>query len=223
MLDQARDNLGIEVARTLEHSRALLQEMIRLLNEGTEYFQPLLQRHAPLPPAPEVHVPTISLPLNVTGDKDFGSLLQLWEKKLRKYFSPLEPNRLTPPAWVDGSKGGSGKRFYERKDMMFELDAQVEHAYKTNKVKDDNRSKAVQRVLNAWRIKMAQYSFTDRSGTPRCTKLTPTDVARCLQEAVGQKKDAVTVKAGKPKDGIKQGFLYGNASDFLSVFKLSVL
>ena len=109
----------------------LCYRMIRLLNEGTEYFQALPQRPAPLPPAPEVHVPTISLPLNVTGDKDLGSLLQLWEKKLRKYFSPLEKERLTPPAWVDGSKG-SGKRYNERKDMLLELDAQVCHAYKIN-------------------------------------------------------------------------------------------
>ena len=34
VLDQARDNLGIEVASTFDHSRAILAEMIRLLDEG---------------------------------------------------------------------------------------------------------------------------------------------------------------------------------------------
>ncbi|DBA94117.1 TPA: hypothetical protein ACH3X1_001757 [Trebouxia sp. C0004] len=77
VLDQARDNLNIEVARTLDHSRDLLQEMIRLLNQGTEYFQAFPQRPAPLPPAPEVHVPTISLPSDVSGAKDLNPLLQL--------------------------------------------------------------------------------------------------------------------------------------------------
>ncbi len=82
MLDQARDNLGIDVACTLDHSRGLLQEMVRLLDQGTEYFQALPQRPAPLPPAPEVHVPTISLPLDIASAKDLEPLLQQWEKKL---------------------------------------------------------------------------------------------------------------------------------------------
>ncbi len=221
VLDQARDNLHIEVARTLDHSRALLQEMARLLNEGTEYFQALPQRPAPLPPAPEVHVPTISLPLDVT--KDLGPLLQLWDKKLRKYFSPLLEDKPTPPAWVDGSKN-SGKRFNERKDMLFELDAQVKRAHAKSKVKVKDRTVAVQQVLDAWRIKMARYSFTDTSGTPRCIKLTPTQVALCFQHAVGQKKKIVHVTVGKTNKvtGDRQGDLFGSAEDFLSVFKSSV-
>lgn len=162
----------------------------------------------------------------VSGAKDLGPLLHLWEKKLRQYFSPLEPTRPTPPGWVDGSTE-SGKRFGERKDMLFELDAQVCHAYKINKVKDKakidkvkDRAKAVQQVLDAWRIKMARYSFTDTSGTPCCTKLTPTDVARCFREAFDKKKKGVVqVKAGKSVGGIRQGDLFGNAEDFLRVFK----
>ena len=223
VLDQARDNLKLWDPKTLNESRALLQEMVRLLNEGTEHFQALPQCLAPQPPAPEVHVPTISLPLNMTGAKDLDPLLHLWEKKLRQYFSPLEPKK-TPPAWVDGSKG-SGKRFGERKDMLFELDAQVCHAYKINKDKDrakndkvKDRAKAVQQVLDAWRIKMARYSFTDTNGTPCCTKLTVTDVARCFREALGEKKkDVVQVKAGKSVGGTRQGDLFGNPKEFLSV------
>ena len=111
--------------------------------------------------------------------------------------------------------------------MLFELDAQVCHAYKINKDKDrakidkvKDRAKAVQQVLDAWRIKMARYSFTDTNGTPCCTKLTATDVAQCFREALGE-KDVVQVKAGKSVGGIRQGDLFGNPKDFLSVFKLS--
>ena len=75
VLDQARDNLKIEVARTLDNSRALLQEMVRLLNQGTEYFQSLLQRPAPLPTVPENHVPTISLPKDVAIAKGAAAAL----------------------------------------------------------------------------------------------------------------------------------------------------
>lgn len=40
VLDQARDNLDIEVARTLDHSRALLQEMVRLLMRAQSTSRP---------------------------------------------------------------------------------------------------------------------------------------------------------------------------------------
>ena len=56
VLDQARDNLKLWDPKTLNDSRALLQEMVRLLNEGTEHLQALARCPAPLPPAPEVHV-----------------------------------------------------------------------------------------------------------------------------------------------------------------------
>lgn len=98
-LDQAGDNLGIEVASTLEHSRAILAEMIRLLDEGIDFYQGLPQRPAPLPLAPAVHVPTISLPPDVASAKELGPLLHLWDKKLRKYFSPLEKNKPAAPEW----------------------------------------------------------------------------------------------------------------------------
>ena len=60
------------------------------------------------------------------------------------------------------------------------------------------------------------------SGTLRCTKLTPTDVARCFHDALGEKKkDVVQVKAGKSVNGTRQGDLFGSTEEFLSMFKLS--
>ncbi|KAL0029346.1 hypothetical protein WJX77_001470 [Trebouxia sp. C0004] len=220
VLDQARDNLGIDVARTLDHSRGLLQEMVRLLNQGTEYFQALPQRPAPLPPAPEVHVRTISLPLDIASAKDLEPLLQQWEEKLRQYFSPLVKNKPPAPQWVDGK---SGKKYTDCKDMLLELDAQVSHAH-ANITKVD-RGKAVQHVLKSWRSKIDKYSFTDTDGTPRCIKLTTTQVALCFKEAVGQNKSNVHVTVGKTlKDDsgqkYEQGHLYGCAKDFLRVFKM---
>ena len=157
VLAQARDTLRIEVASTFDHSRAILAEMIRLLDAGRDHFQGLPQHAAALPPAPAVHVPTICLPSDVASAKQLDPLLRHYEKELRQYFSPLLPNKPAPPQWADGSDK-SGKRFAARKDMLFELDAQVDHTHrKITKVKD--RSKAVQYVLNAWRVKMGQYSF----------------------------------------------------------------
>ena len=103
VLDQARDNLRIEVASTFDHSRAILAEMIRLLDEGKGYYQGLPQQPAPLPPASTVHVPTISLPPDVASAKELRLLLDLWENKSRQYFSPLLSHKPAPPIWADGS------------------------------------------------------------------------------------------------------------------------
>ena len=219
VLDQARTNLKIEDASTFDHSRAILVEMTRLLDEGWDEFQGLPRPPAPLPPAPAIHVPTISLPPDIAGAKQLDVLLHHYEKELPRYFSPLLPNKPAPPLWVDGSDK-SGKKFRERKDMLFELDAQVSHAHaKVTKVKD--RTKAVQYVLDVWRIKMDQYSFTAQDGTSHCIKLLPTQVALCFQHAVGQEKKEVQLKVGKTVNGTRQGDLFGSAKDFLSVFKLS--
>ena len=220
VLDQARDNLRIEVASTFDHSRAILAEMIRLLDAGRDHFQGLPQHATALPPAPAIHVPTISLPPDVASAKELDPLLNHYEKELRRYYSPhlKAQDKLTPPDWADGSDK-SGKRFSSRKDMLFELDAQVSHVHaNVTKVK---RDKAVQRVLNTWKLRMNQYSFTDQHGAFHCIKLLPTQVALCFQQAVGQKKDVVQLKVGKSVNGIRQGDLFGNAKDFLSVFKLS--
>ena len=121
------------------------------------------------------------------------------------------------PVLADGSDK-SGKRFASRKDKLFELEAQMSHVHaNVTKVK---RQKAVQRVLNTWRLRINQYSFTGQDGTYHCIKLLPTQVALCFQQAVGQKKDVVQLKVGKSVNGIRQGGLFGNAEDFLRVFKL---
>ncbi len=220
VLDQARDNLRIEVASTFDHSRAILAEMIRLLDEGKGCYQGLPQQPAPSPLAPAVHVPTISLPPDIASAKELGPLLHLWEHKMRQYFSPLLQHKPAPPVWADGSNK-SGKAFAARKDMLFELDTQVAHAHANiTKVKD--RSKAVQHVLNAWRIKMDKYSFTDKDGTTRCITLLPTQVALCFKQAVGQKKDDVQLKVGKGAGEQKQGEVWGQTKEFLSVFKSSL-
>lgn len=145
-------------------------------------------------------------------------MLDHYEKKLRRYYSPhlKAQDKLTPPDWADGSDK-SGKRFASRKDMLFELDAQVSHVHaNVTKVK---RDKAVQRVLNTWKLRMNQYSFTDQDGAFHCIKLLPTLVALCFQQAAGQKKDIVQLKVGKSVNGIRHGDLFGNAKDFLRVFK----
>ena len=147
-------------------------------------------------------------------------MLNHYEKELRRYYSPhlKAQDKLTPPDWADGSDK-SGKRFASRKDMLFELDAQVSHVHaNVTKVK---RDKAVQRVLNTWKLRMNQYSFTDQDGAHCCIKLLPTQVALCFKQAVGQKKTEVQLKVGKPVSGVRQGDLFGSADEFLSVFKLS--
>lgn len=82
--------------------------------------------------------------------------------------------------------------------MLFEMVAQVSdsHAHaKVTKVKD--RNKAVQHVLDAWRVKLDQYSFIDQHGAPYCSKLLPTQVASCFKQAVGQKETQVQLKVSK--------------------------
>ena len=69
---------------------------------------------------------------------------------------------------------------------------------------------------------MDQYTFTDLDGTIHCIKLLPTQLALCFKQALHQKKDVVQLKVGRSVGGSRQGDLFGHASDFLSVFKLSV-
>jgi len=213
-LDSARDALGIAKASTSEHSRAILAEMIRQLDAGTDQA-PI----APptMPAAPVVRVPTISLSLEVAGARNLYTLWTVWDKSLKQYYSPRISNKPEPPRWIDGTDK-SGKRFAARKHMLFELDAQVAFTH-THITKTKDRTKAVQHVLDAWKIKMDQYSFTDKDGTSHCIKLLPTQVGLCFQQAVGQKKNEVQLKVGKSVNNIRQGDLFGNAKDFLSVFQ----
>ena len=69
------------MASTLEHSRAILAEMTRLLDEGMGYYHGLPQQPAALPPAPAVHVPTISLPPDVASAKELVSRYSLFPKR----------------------------------------------------------------------------------------------------------------------------------------------
>ena len=69
---------------------------------------------------------------------------------------------------------------------------------------------------------MDQYSFKDQNGTSRCIKLLPTQVALCFQQAVAKRRDVVQLKVGKLVNGTRQGDVFGNAKDLVSVFRMSI-
>ena len=68
VLDTARSNLGIEAASTLHQSRAILQEMVRLLDAeeaGSNAVQILPAHPPPPPPTPDVFVHILRMPKEV--------------------------------------------------------------------------------------------------------------------------------------------------------------
>lgn len=220
VLDEARHRLGIETASTIELSRVILAEMTRLMDAGAAQF-PNMPVHIPsLPPVAPVKVPTICLPKQVAQSNTLHLLWKVWDKDLRAHFSPLVKEKDKPvesPIWEDSSNK-SGKRFGRCRHMLLQLDAQVEYTHANiTKVKD--RAKAVNHVLDDWHVKMEQYSFTDVNGKWQCIKLTPCDVARCFEQAVGKSNEEVQLKVGKGSE--KKGETKGYARDFLKVFASS--
>lgn len=121
VLDTARINLGIEKASTLDQSRLLLQEMVKLLDAekaGSNAVQILPAHPPPPPPVPDVFVPVLRMPKEVTEQSVLllRPLWDLWEAKLRQYYSPLlkGDERKTPPAWEHRDK----EKFQARQDML---------------------------------------------------------------------------------------------------------
>ena len=198
VLDTARKNLGIEVASTLVQSRALLQEMVRLLDAeeaGSNAVQILPAHPPPPPPVPDVFVPVLRMPKEVIEQSVLvlRPLWDLWESKLRQYYSPLLKERKTPPAW----EGRDKEKFQDRKDMLLELDAQISEAVAKKKGGQKSaaadRKLATQQVLNAWHARMREYRFTAEDKTEHIISLTPTQVAKAFKQgyAWGERQQEV--------------------------------
>ena len=232
VLDTARSNLGIEVASTLDQSRALLQEMVRLLDAeeaGSTAVQILPAHPPPPPPVPDVFVPVLRISTDVTAKRVLvlRPLWDLWETKLRQYYSPLlkEKERKTPPAW----EGRDKEKFQDRKDML-ELDAQISEAAAKKKGGQKSaaadRELATQQVLTAWHARMREYRFTAEDRTEHVISLTPTQVAKAFKQGCDwergiEKFKLVQLKVGTGQEE-KKCEIRGSAADFLKAFRARI-
>ena len=166
ILDQARTILGIKQATTVAHSRQLLDKMIELLDakqEGKPQPQPWPQQQQPLVTEKARCMPSIPKGVLVKGA---GLMpLWLWWARCMRHCYNLDSDLPTGSALEQPPKNKwewLGKR--ERDDMneylqmLLELDRQIEAAWKTGRLKDDDRKLAAAKVTAAWEAKMRSYS-----------------------------------------------------------------
>ena len=153
-------------------------------------------------------------------------LWDLWEAKLRQYYSPLLKERQTPPAWHERDY----EKFQDRKDMLLELDAQISEAAAKKKGGQKSaaadRTLATQQVLTAWHARMREYRVAAGAGTKHSIRLTPTQVAKafkqgCAWEKGNKKYELVQLKVGTGGEE-KKCEIRESAVDFLKAFRARV-
>lgn len=209
VLNDARDQLGIVDASTLDHSRALLQRMTDLLKAGPFQSTVPLPQPAPLPPVPTFYQKKISFPKHA---KTLPEFWRVYDQDLRQYFSPLKDRKPRPEWDKTKSEGKSEDRWYKNKDMLFEQEEQVAHVH-AHKTKVADEGKAVTKVLDAWASKMTCYTYTKPDGSKGSLTLTASDCGRCFL-AAAQKKPMVMLKQLKGNEHVM-----GCTQEFMRVFK----
>lgn len=187
VLDQARAALGIRQATTTAHSRQLLAKAIELMDAqhlGSPTPEPEQEPQpacAPISIKPQfMHV----MPKDVTS-QDIG-LMPLWHhwgRHLRQYYHSAYATPSQPPLHrLPFRNPGERDRFNDYKEMLLEVDRQVEDAWRAGKVKDDNRKLAAAKVISAWDAKMRSYAYTRADGQAR-TGLSVDETGKAFRRA----------------------------------------
>jgi len=86
-----------------------------------------------------------------------------------------------------------------RLDMLKELDRQVEAAWRTGKLKDDDRKQAAAKVLPIWEAKMKAYPYIRNDGLAG-TGVLLNQVDQAFRDAADERKGVhamVVLKKGK--------------------------
>ena len=182
ILDQARTALGIRQATTTAHSRQLLAKMIDLLDaqqlggptqEPEQEPQPAC---APVSIKPQfMHV----MPKDVTCQGiGLMPLWHHWGRHLRRYYLPAYAAPSHPILHrLPFRNQGERDRFNDYKEMLLEVDRQVEDAWRVGKVKDDTkkpiRTPPENLTLNdlngKWISEAGLYELTSSSKLPAAT------------------------------------------------------
>lgn len=214
-LDKAREIYGYNGSRsasTKEDSRQLLVKMTELDAErlGNPLPQPQLQTVTQIRPQ---QMPMFPLYVTQAG---LLVLWQYWGKHMRQYYLPSYSIPPKPPLALLEFSGTIRSNIDQRKNMLLELDRQVEAMKRSSKIRDDDRKQAASKVISIWEAKMKAYAWV-RANKQAGKGLTINEVGAGFRQAVGKTGD-VQVELKKPNHKDKGLQVLGSAYAFLQYF-----
>lgn len=117
-------------------------------------------------------------------------LWEYWSKHLRQYYLPSYANPPTPPLQQLPFLHDKPDRanIMARLDMLKELDRQVEAAWRTGKLKDDDRKQATAKVFPIREAKMKAYVWV-QVNKQAGKGLSINEVGAGFRQAVGKTSD----------------------------------
>lgn len=107
-----------------------------------------------------------TFPTHVTKSPGLAPLWEYWGKHLRQYYLSSCATPPTPPLQQLLFLHDKPDRanIDAHLEMLKELDRQVEVAWRTGKLKDDDRKQAAAKVLPVWEGKMKTYPYIRDNG-----------------------------------------------------------